>query len=76
MPIIQPVHEVEAKSATVKVSDDGRSAVIAFAAPAPGAHYRVKMSRRLLDRLVLQIAREQARLPRPARPQSSARESI
>jgi len=72
-----PIHLIEAKSATVAISDDGRSAEIAFVSAAPGsAHYRFRMDRRLLDRLVLQITREQARVPKPARHRPSARESI
>jgi uncharacterized protein YigA (DUF484 family) len=68
MPIIQPVHEIEASSATVKISDDGRSAVIAivFGAPDSG-HYRVTMKRQLFDRLALQMTREKARVPKPPR---------
>lgn len=56
----------------MKVSDDGRFAVIAFAAPQPGPHYRMVMSRQRFDHLALQIAREQKRVPKPTRPLSSA----
>ena len=73
MRITQTVHEVEASSAVPKVSDDGLSAVIAFRTP--DAHYRMTLTRRQFDQLALQIAREQVRVPKPARPRSSARES-
>ena len=76
MPVIQPVHEIEARSATVKVSDDGCFAVFAFVSSAPeAAHYRVTLTRQQFDRLALQIIREQKRVPKPARPRSTSRES-
>jgi hypothetical protein len=76
MSVTLQVHEIVAHSATVKVSDGGRFGVIAFASSAPGAaHYRMTMSRQLLDRLAVQIVREQKRVQKPARRRQSARES-
>jgi hypothetical protein len=75
MRITRSVHEIEAASATVKVSDDGQFAVMAFVSSAPAVHYRMTLTRQQFDRLALQIAREQKRVPKPARPRSSAHES-
>jgi hypothetical protein len=76
MRVIQLIHEIEATSATVKISDDGRFAVMAFVSSAANAvHYRMTLTRQQFDRLALQITREQKRAPPPARPQSTARES-
>ena len=77
MLVTQSVYELETASVAVTVSDDGLSAVIAFVSSAPpSAHYRMKLNRRQFDHLALQIAREQARVPKPARPRSNAHESI
>jgi hypothetical protein len=76
MRVTRSVHEIEATSATARASDDGRFAVFAFVSSAPEtAHYRMTLTRQQFDRLALQIIREQKRVPKPARPRSTSRES-